>query len=330
MANPPLVLWVDPLANRLVADWRVNVPAPKPVFKQGDEVPIIIRKVNSQYSQYGMMEEIPWEGAATLTVGNRNAQPLGGYFTLSYEDSTSDEILHNATAKEVEMATNSMPDIAIDGGVRVTQLYGDAYKIAFNRNGNRAALTGNGTMLMPQSLVNVTTVKAGSPTEPAVFLLVLRQDDYAETASFTTESQCVAGVAQYDAYTWDFFLSKQPKGGFFELQINDDTPIQIPAYASETEIQLLVGENYTVGRMGNWSWRIVSNDNSPFDISVDDADIASFSGIYGVISFDGSPIIEAMSASPSADAFIEIVEEVGSDDRVILNKPCTILSKVNR
>lgn len=330
MANPSVVLWVDPLANRLVAGWQNNVPAPTPVFKQGEETPIIIRKVQSQYAAYGAMEELPFTGNVTVTVGNRNSKPLGGYFTISYEDSTSDDIPFNADAETLEKALNLVPSIAIDGGVRVTQLYGDAYKVAFNNVGNRIPISGNGLMLMPQSLVSVITVKNGSPTEQAVYIIVLRQDDYAETADWIAESPCVASVQQVNAYTWQFGLSKQPKGGAFELFINEGAPILLPVNASETEMQLLIGEEYTVQTWGNWNWRIISNDLSAFDITVDDSQVVSFDGVMGSVDFNGYPITEALSSSQRLDAFMEVVEEIGDSSRVLLNKPCVILSKVNR
>lgn len=330
MANPSVVLWVDPLANRLVAGWQNNVPAPTPVFKQGETTPIIIRKVQSQYAAYGSMEEVAFGGDVTVTIGNRNAKPLGGYFTISYEDSTSDDIPFNATAEVLENALNLVPSIAIDGGVRVSQLYGDAYKIGFNNVGLRTPISGNGLMLMPQSLVNIITVKAGSESEPAVFIVLLRQDDYAETADWVTEDPCVASVQQVNSYTWQFGLSKQPKGGAFELFINEGAPILLPVNASETEMQLLVGEDYTIQTWGNWNWRIISNDLSAFDITVDDAQVISFEGVMGSVDFNGSPITEALSSSQRLDSFLEITEEVGESSRVLLNKPCIILSKVNR
>lgn len=330
MANPETVFWVDPLANRLVAGWQNNLPAPKPVFKQGDVVPIIIRKVASQYAPYGSMEEIPFSGSVTFTVGNRNSKPLGGYFTISYEDSTSDDIAYDATAEVLETTLNLTPAIALDGGVRVTQLYGDAYKVVFNNTGARTSLSGNGLMLMPQSLVNITTVNAGGSTQQAIFLIVLRQDDYAETADWVTEDTCVASVQQVNAYTWQFGLSKQPKGGAFELSINAETPILLPVNASETEMQLLIGEDYTVQTWGNWNWRIISNDLSPFDITVDDLQVISFAGVMGEVDFSGTSMTEALSSSQTIDAFLGITEEVDETDRVLLNKPAQIVSKVNR
>lgn len=330
MANPSVVLWVDPLANRLVAGWQSNLPAPKPQFRQGDEIPVVIRKVQSQYAPYGAMEEIAFDGDVTVTVGNRNAKPLGGYFTLTYDDSTSDDIPFNANAEMLEQAMNLMPSVAIEGGVKVTQLYGDAFKVAFNNVGARTALSGNGLLLMPQSLVSITTIKAGDADEQAVFLIVLRQDDYAETVNWVTESPCTASVQQINAYTWQFGLSKQPKGGGFELSFNADPAILIPVNASVAEIQTLVGTEHTVQAWGNWQWRVISNDLSPFDIDVDDAQVISFAGVEGQIDLTSSTVMEALSASQSIDAFLEITEEVGVENRVLLNKPCLVISKVNR
>lgn len=330
MANPESVLWVDPLANRLLAGWQNNLPAPKPVFKQGSVAPVIIRKVASQYSPYGSMEEIGFSGDVTVTIGNRNLKPFGGYFTISYDDSTSDDIPYDANAEVMEQMLNLVPSIAIEGGVRVTQLYGDAYKVIFNNVGSRTPLSGNGLTLMPQSLVSITTVDAGGLDRQAIFLVLLRQDDYAETANWVSESACTASVQQVNSYTWQFGLSKQPKGGAFELSINAEPPILLPVNASETEMQLLVGEEYTVQTWGNWNWRIISNDLSPFDITVDDTQVISFEGVMGEIDLNGSPITEALSASQRLDAFLEITEEVGDQNSVLLNKPCEIISKVNR
>ena len=331
MAKPRLVLWIDSLSNRLVAGWGNPIPAANPSFKQGDNLDVTIRRIESQNYQYGAMSEIPVTGAVTVTVGNRNAKPVGGYFTLSYEDSTSDEIAHNASDCDLELVLNSMPDIALAGGVRVIRLYDDAYKIVFNNVGVRTALTGNGLLLMPQSLVNITTITLGTLTTQAVFLVLLRQDDLSEQGMWEPEAPCTASVSQINAFTWRFSLSSDPKSGQFEVAIDADPTIIIPVFASESQIGLLFGENYSVTRLGDYDWMVTSVDSNPFSLAiVEDNEIISFSGVSSTLAFTGSNITEALSSSQSIDAFIEITEEVDDVNNILLNKSCKILSKVNR
>lgn len=331
MANPRLTLWVDPVNNNLLSGWGNNLPAKKVVFKQGDTATITIRKVEVQDFGFGQMKETPMSTSTTLTVGNRNLRPVGGNWTLTYDGYTTDFIPHNAPACEVAEALNASLGIALAGGVTVSQLYGDTYKVVFNNTGVTTALTGNGIGLMPQSDTFVTTVQQGSPTAQAVFLIVLRQGELAEQGLWEVESACEASVNQINAYTWEFFLTKDPKGGFFVLSIDAGEPITIPVFSSETEVQLLFGANYTVTQWGDYCWRVISNDLSAFSLSLDsDADIISFEGITGTVAFTGSVIQEALSSQPKTEAFMEIAEDVNDVNNILLNKEVSILAKVNR
>lgn len=331
MANPRYTFWVDPLANRLVAGWANPLVSNKVVFKQGDTASVTIRKVESQTWQQGSMVEIPFTGDVTVTIGNRNARPIAGYWTLTYGESTTDFLSFDACQEDVERLLNGLVDIAIAGGVTVIQLYGDSYKVVFNETGVREELTADSIGLMPDSISSIVSAKIGSPTQQAVFIVTLRQNDLAEQGFWEAEEPVEAVAAQVNAYTWEFYLTNDPQGGYFSIAFNGDAPIEIPCYTRLQDIQALIGTDYTVSQWGDFRWRVVENTQTAFDLSIDSSDnIISFHGVTGTLSFTSSSIVEATSAQQKVDAFMEITEEVASVNNILLNKPVSILAQVTR
>jgi hypothetical protein len=277
------------------------------------------------------MTEIPFTGDVTVTIGNRNARPIAGYWSLTYGESTTDLLPHDVCQEDVAQALNSLVDIAIAGGVTVVQLYGDSFKVVFNEVGVREELTADGIGLMPESVASIVSAKIGSNIQQAVFIVTLRQNDLSEQGFWEPELACEAVAAQINAFTWEFYLTNDPAGGYFTIALNGDAPIEIPCYVRLLDIQALIGVDYTVEQWGDFRWRVVENTQTAFDLSIDSSEsIVSFNGVTGTLAFTSSSLVEAVSAQQRVDAFMEITEEVASVNNILLNKPVSIIAQVNR
>ena len=120
MANPNLILWCDPITNKLYSGWGKMIQSGIPMLKQGDMVGVEIHWVNTNSFSQGMVE-IPFPPSATvsLAIGLIDRPPTSGTFTLTFDGDTTDELSYNITATELQTALNSLASITAEGGVTV-------------------------------------------------------------------------------------------------------------------------------------------------------------------------------------------------------------------
>jgi hypothetical protein len=97
--------------------------------------------------------------------------PTGGTFTLTYSAQTTGDITYNAPATEVQMALESLSNIAV-GDVQVTGVPGGPWSVAFLgalAAQDIAAMTGSGAGLVSPGTQNLTQTTPTTPTGPNWF-----------------------------------------------------------------------------------------------------------------------------------------------------------------
>ena len=117
MPSPALTLWIDASRSILVSDWQSTIDAPTTNLRQGDNIGIELHWVKRASSTASIMDEVQWPatGNITVAVGLLDAVPTSGTFALSYDGDTTDDIVADATAQQVQDAVNALPSIITDG-----------------------------------------------------------------------------------------------------------------------------------------------------------------------------------------------------------------------
>jgi len=132
MPSPALTLWIDASRSILVSDWQSTIDAPTTNLRQGDNIGIELHWVKRASSTASIMDEVQWPatGNITVAVGLLDAVPTYGTFALSYDGDTTDDIVADATAQQVQDAVNALPSIITDGGVTVAKI-GTTYRLKY-------------------------------------------------------------------------------------------------------------------------------------------------------------------------------------------------------
>lgn len=330
MANP-IVLWIDSANNKLAGGWNSFVQSGRIILKQGNEVQIVLRQIKRPMFAVSSMEEIPFGSAEIVfEIGNRGWRPVAGEWYLQYDGDNTELLDYNVSAEDLENALNMVPAIVTAGGVSVTRINDDGYKVVFVEDGEQTALTGYGEGLSPISNVVVNTVSAGSETEKAVFYVYLRQAVVSEVISaWTTETPVVAQAQQLKQDIWDIGLSGQPKDGSFLAAINEGEPFEVPVSSTQEQVAALVGAGYTVTKVGDYRWRISKNDYSAFTASIESsANIVSFSGKTATVLIDPVKTAEMLAGISELTTTLQVSVINGGKKDTILQTPCVIVGSV--
>lgn len=327
----PFVLWIDTANNKLAAGWNSFVWSLPPLFKQGDTIDILIRLIKRPTTYGAGMDEAPWPtGDVTIDIGNKALPPVGGKWYLNFIDSTSEIFDYNIDAEALENALNSMPDIVSAGGVSVSGLNGDGFKIIFSENGEQPQMTGQGEALVPTSRVIINQISDGSETTKAVYWIYLRQATVSEViGTWQTEEPSVPIAAELNPSIWDVYLSSQPKDGSFTITLNGGEPIQIPVNATEEMFSAAIGTGYSVKKQGDYLWRIIS-DSGAFVVEIDDWNIVSFSGKTAKLRIDDQKCSEMLAGITKTETSFEISINDGENHQTILSAPCTVVGKLTQ
>lgn len=331
MANP-IIFWIDSFNNRLAGGWNSFVFASKPTFKQGDEVQVILRRIRRPEFSPSSMVEIPF-GAATIDfeIGNRAWRPVAGSWYIQHDGNNTELIEYNASAESIENALNSVHSIVVAGGVSVTRINEDGYKVVFAVDGEQTALTGFGEALSPISSVIVNSITLGSVNTKAVFYIYLRQSVVSEvTTVWSSETPVVAVAQELKQDIWDIYLSGQPRDGSFVLSIDDGEPVEVSVFSSPEEVATLVGAGFTVTSVGDYRWRISKDDFTAFTAEViSSANIVSFSGKTANVLLDSMKVAEMLSGITEINTTLQIsVTESGKRD-TILQTPCMVVGNLS-
>jgi hypothetical protein len=116
-----------------------------------------------------------------IAVGDLDAAPTSGTFTLSWGGDTTTALDHDATEGEIETALNALASIDAAGGVTVART-GGTLRVTWDNNGARAALTCDVTDLLPLSNADIYEDTPGDGDTREVQSVALKQQVYAYAA----------------------------------------------------------------------------------------------------------------------------------------------------
>ena len=328
----PIVLWIDSTNNKLAGGWNSFVQAPRPTFKQGDEVQVTLRWIKRPVFANSSMEEVPWGTSIIgLEIGNRAWKPVAGKWYLQHYYNNTELLDYNISAEDLENALNIVPSIVSAGGVSVTRINDDGYKVVFAEDGAQTALTGFGEGLSPISDVVINTVSLGSATTKAVFWVYLRQSIVSEvTSEWETEDAVEADVQQLKSDIWDIYLTGQPKDGTFTVFRDSEDPFEMSVFASAEQVQTALGAGFSVSKQGDYRWRVTNDDQTPFFLDIDSSDnIVSFSGKTATVLLDNTKVTEMLAGVTEATTTLQVSVTDASKRDTILQTPCQVVGNLS-
>lgn len=325
------IFWIDAANNKLAASWNSYVYAKTPVFKQGDEVQVTLRRIARPLMADSQMEEVSLNGATIdLEIGNNGMRPIAGKWYLQHNDESTELLDYDISAENLENALNRVHSIVVAGGVTVLRINDDGYKVIFADTGIQSPLDGFGEGLSPVSDINIKTVSIGSTTERAVFYIYIRQSIVSQaTSSWTTETPVIAEVQQLTDFIWDISLTKQPKGGSFSVTVNDGEPVVICTCETPEGIAALLGTGFKVDKAGDYRWRVSKTDNSSFTLAIDSYDnLISFAGKTASVLVDSAKAAEMLSGTTEVTSTLQVSITENGKKETVLQTPCTIVASV--
>ena len=212
------------LGSSLVQSDTETVPASMPELVIGDQVPLEIYIVDGDG---GFM---PFSGSGSysikLGIGTPGAVASGGTFTLTYDGQTTAALAYDATAAQVQAALEALSNIA-PGDVLVTEV-NSGWLVEFI--GTKAAtdvveMTGNASLLTPESTVTVSTVQEGdnSPAVNEQQLIVLTRRPAAYLDDFDTITDGWEGVLNMNTRgIFDALAGAASVTLYCELEVTDN------------------------------------------------------------------------------------------------------------
>lgn len=334
MANESVVLWVDVENNTLLTGWESNTPSQRPTFKQGDNIKVEMHFVRRVSTNTGIFfDEVPTAGASIrLAVGNPDAIPTGGTWTLDFNGEQAD-FLYNASASSVQTALNAFASITALGGVTVEKVNGETtYRISFN---NKVALTdeftGDGTNLLPSSSVIIDEIKVGSPTVRGVWQIKPTQIPVAYQGAWTAQDPAVITTSVLQSGTTRIKIEPSPKDGTFILSVGTYTTTPISVYATALDVQNAISavvDGFEVQKSGAFIWDVSQNTTPLLSITANGAGLISFDSIVGEVNFNNYETATLLAGATSKNTTLEIEMTIGSSVATVLQTPCTIISNL--
>lgn len=327
-----MTLWIDSANNRLAGGWNSFVYAGKPLFKEGDDIDITLRWIKRPLNARSSMEEIsliPY--TIRFEIGNRAWKPVAGKWYLQFDGDNTELLDYNVSATNLENALNMVPSIVTAGGVSVSQINDDGYKVVFVEDGAQEALTGFGEGLSPISQVVVNVVASGSATTKAACFITLRQESVTQLNSeWVTEDAVVAVAEELRTNLWEVSLTGQPKGGYFTIEVDDGTPVSVPVASDAEDLKTLLGAGYNVTKEGDYRWNISSVDNSAFELGiVSSSNILSFTGQTAKVLIDPVYAAEVLSGVSEVTTTLQISVENQGNRSILLQLPCTLVGNLS-
>jgi hypothetical protein len=329
--SSPVVLWIDAENNKLSAGWNSFVYASKPLFKQGDEVPVTLRWIKRPTGSYSSMEEVSFGNKAIgFNIGNLATKPVAGKWYLKYDGESTELLDYDVSEGNLENALNMVQGVVTAGGVSVSKLADDAYKVIFMEDGEQEALTGFGDGLSPISNVIVREMVAGSVERKAVYLISLRQASITDvTSNWVTEPAVTAVATSLKANLWDISLTGQPKGGSFAITINNGTQVSVPVFSDANELEALIGAGSRVVKEGDFRWRVSYETNANFTLAIaSSANIISFSGKTASVLIKPNYTAEMLSGVVQTSTTLQITVSSNGSTGTILQTPCTVVGNL--
>lgn len=333
MANPSLILWCDPITNKLYSGWGKMIQAGIPMLKQGDMVGVEIHWVNTNSFSQGMVE-IPFPPSATvsLAIGLLDKSPTSGTFTLTFDGDTTDELSYNITATELQTALNGLASITAEGGVTVEK-NNLLYRIVWNdKVVSTADFTCDTQCLYPTSQSSFAQAREGSLTSRRTVLFTLKQSAIAAQNTFVTVDPPEIIITNILASTWRVEISPQPKDGVFTLtyqngvNLKTTQPIPINSSAAEIVTYLNIVENlqFSVSQNSDYSWDI-SCPSTVVNLTATSG-LIGFTSVYGLLDLNTVEIEEFVSGVQYSTAFLEVQVDVSGEVQTLIQSSVIILN----
>lgn len=340
-----LKLFIDAKAGLAYPTYSSTSPISNPSFFLGD-----LAKLNIFFIEQTGLGTYPRQEVAGLgspgikvAVGEIDASPTSGHFTLTFGGNTSFAFDYNVTASFMETKLNQLASITAAGGVTVSKV-GDNYAIKFVSNGSRGAFTGDGSALIPLSTVGISVLQEGDASHPEIVLVHLQQNVAALATTFTalpasTITSTVLSAWDGSRASYRIAISPDPKAGTFTLGFDADTgtdvstsSIAVGSTALEVQNALSVNalaNKVTVQQVGAYAYDItVTAEPGAGGLTADDAGLISFAGFEGDLDINTANAVSYLDGAESIETTLEVEISDGTAHQTVLQIPCTLRSSV--
>lgn len=199
-ALPLIIDITNPGKEGILQSFNNKLPATVPLFIRNDAEVVTLRFVQPSATSYRPWDDVDYSTAQTLlAMGDFDAIPSTGVFTLTYGANTTANLPTGSTAMVVATALNGLASIITAGGVTVTVPEPGVYLVLFNTNGTQTLFTGNASGLNPASTIVVSEVVVGNSTTPDQQLIEIFLNPYALNGTWSTFPVAAAQVATVSA-----------------------------------------------------------------------------------------------------------------------------------
>jgi hypothetical protein len=185
----------DPEMRGLLREFGSPVKARPWTVGRGDSGPRRFRFVEPINSTRRAFKDANTTGyAIKVAVGNLDAAPTSGTYTITRNSNASAAINYNDSAATVQTRLNAITGFP-GTGCTVTKFGDNSYEIRFNANGAQAfPLVAGTNLLEPESNIVLTTLQPGDASTPTIVWLRLLQAPIALQDTFTAYPTGTASV----------------------------------------------------------------------------------------------------------------------------------------
>lgn len=338
-------LFIDVKAGLAYPTFSSTSPVSNPSFFLGDLAKLQIFFIEQTGLGSYPRQEVAGLGTPGIrvAVGEIDASPTAGHFTLTFGGDTTNVMDYNTTAAFMETKLNQLASIDAAGDVTVTKI-SDNYAIKFNSNGSRGAFTGDASALIPLSNVGISVLQEGDATHPEIVLVHLQQNVAALATSFSALPASTASITTLSA--WDgsravyrLAISPDPKGGTFSLAFDavtgtDVSTASIAVGSTALEVQNALSINaladkVTVQQVGAFAYDIaVTVQPDTGGMTANSAGLLSFAGFEGDLNLNTANAISYLDGADFRETTLEVEISDGASHQTILQIPCTLKSAV--
>lgn len=281
------------------------------------------------------MEELPFPNGSTvkMAIGNIESAPTTGSFDIGYEGNAATASA-TVTATSLQTALNGLDSITSAGGVTVSLINGNTYRISFNSNGARSLLFTNSTNLEPSATAVVQRVRAGDANTKEIQSVKLKCIPVAYTQTFIDTPSVNMTVATIDATTNRLSFSALPKDGSFIISDGSNfTPaISVTASAQEVLSALVSGRiadnnnKFTVTKIGMYAWDLTQTTGTVKSLTTNIAGVISFASKTGIIDLNTIEVEDILSGAQSVTTTMELEVSDGTSRQTIYQGSVQIIN----
>lgn len=333
-------LLIDVSKGKPVKDFLSNVQTLLPEVKQGDTLRLIVSAVRpSLLSPFRPWEYVTLSANLIAAIGLPTGTPDFGTFTLTFGANTTSALAYNISAADLQTALNALASITSAGGVTVTGDAGGPYRVIFTNVGDRAAMTGDGAALYPETNVEIVVTRDGTASLAEIQTIYFERQPAAicmswaalPSASITVETvqAGASGVPEVQRFTFDV----TPYAGTFTLTFSGQTTDAIDYDATAAEIQdalealsnIAPGDVTVSGAMPVFTltFKGTLTGNQPA-ITASAAGLQVATGYVGEMSLSTEGILALLDGASEVEATFEV--ESTDQPFTLLHEPVTIIN----